>query len=112
MAARAEGCIRIRIVTAIWGLPCGGLDAGSLRGEGLNQGAISHPASDTVLWASASVTGRLRAEVWKPLFLELDASLVFPFQHQRFVFEQPSYQIYEVPWVGRRLEAGLGVHFL
>lgn len=102
-SARLEACARIALPSAFAVSPCGALDIGTLSGaapelRGARKETTGWSAGGAVLRASWSMT------TW--LAVELDATLLAPFERTSFVLEEPLRTVYRAPRV--LFEGGAG----
>jgi hypothetical protein len=84
--------------------PCARLEAGTLEGASY-QVTPSHDVSSA--WLDVGAVGRAEWQVFRPLFLELQAGLRVPVIQGRFIFE-PDSTIYEPAVLGSVVSGGLG----
>lgn len=109
---RAEGCpISLSFQHRFTVEGCGALELGALRAAGRDSSALLESASDTVLSATALLTGRLRMRLAKQIYVEGQGDLGFPLVHHEFVFEEPRERIFRTPVVAFSGRIGLGVQF-
>jgi hypothetical protein len=112
VGGRAEGC-PLSFSARRWlsGEACLGFELGALSGRGQQSSALLVEASDTVLSATALVTGRIRARFGKPFFVEGQGDVGLPLLRHEFVFEEPRERIFLIPVIGFSARLGLGVQF-
>jgi len=113
LGGRAEGCplVRDNFEHRLAGEACLALEMGALHGSGQASSALPEASSDTVLSATALITGRIRARLGRRIFVEGQGDLGVPLLHHEFVFEQPDERIFRIPAVGFSARLGLGVQF-
>jgi len=83
--------------------PCLNGDGGELRVKGLD---TQNPHTRRVTWWAAGPSARLEWLPWRWAGLELEAGLVIPGRHDRFVFQPGPIPVHRVPDVGASV--GLG----
>lgn len=109
--ARFEGCpILVPLTDFLTLQPCAALGLGAVYGAARD---LTHPAPQTVFWADAALTLRLRATVGAT-FLELSGGGVRPLTQPVFGFDDPTgafRALYSVPPVGAVASFGAGVRF-
>lgn len=91
---------------------CAALDLGSLRGQGVRSETLTSAGSDTIVWAAVGAEVRLAWEVAAPFWVELHggSALLLAATHQ-FRFENPSNDVYRVPYFSGSVGGALGVRF-
>ncbi|AKV00584.1 hypothetical protein AKJ09_07247 [Labilithrix luteola] len=100
--ARVEGCARF--TDGRFGLsPCAGIDLGSLTGD---TPELRRASSSSAFWSAATATLRGSFALTPWLSLELEGSLLVPFQRPRFEVDEPLRTVYRPPAV--LFEAGAG----
>ena len=105
---RVDACLPLWTWRTLAALPCARIEAGVLEGR-----ASGFPSAhaDSAPWLAAGAIGRGRWKVLAPLFVELNAGVMFPLIRDRSYFE-PQNVIYDVPAVGFVGGAGLGATLL
>jgi hypothetical protein len=109
---RLEGCpLRLDLGTQLQAVPCAGLDAGALDGEGLPGTGIANPKRATELWLAAVVIARLVLEIDRFLLLEAQADARFPLLRHEFYLESPDRDVHAIPAIGLGGSLGVGFRF-
>jgi len=102
-SARLEGCARIALPSSFAVSPCAALDVGALSGVAPE---LRGARNQTSAWSAAGavVRGSWSMNDW--LSIEIDATLLVPFERTSFVLTEPLRTVYRPPRV--LLDAGLG----
>ena len=102
--ARVEGCARFTIARQAFSLaPCAGLDIGWISGAAPELRDARH---DTTGWSAGAAVLRGGWSVTDWVTLEMDATLLVPFERTSFVLLDPLRTVYQAPHV--LFEAGAG----
>ncbi len=102
--ARLEACARIGRASSRFALaPCLALDVGSLSGAAPE---LHDARTDTTGWSAGGAVLRGSWSLADWLAIEVDATLLAPFERTRFVLQEPLRTVYRAPPV--LLEGGLG----
>ncbi|HLV21389.1 MAG TPA: hypothetical protein VKZ49_10915 [Polyangiaceae bacterium] len=91
-------------------LPCAGIEAGTLQGEGQPRGGALTAARAGRLWLASNFLARLGWQPVSPLTLEAQVGLLVPWVRDTFVFETPDgpTSIFQVPSTAFVAAAGIG----
>jgi hypothetical protein len=109
---RVEGCpLRWRFHEDFGLVPCAGIEAGALHGEGLPGRGIAQPRDATELWLAALALGRIQADVEDFLLLEAQLDVRFPVMQHEFYLERPDRSVHDVPVVAFGASLGVGFRF-
>ena len=103
---RVDACASWPATQTIHVGPCLGVEVGEIEAVG----TIAHPRSASPPWVAAGAVVRGRWAVDRSVFLELEGGAVFPLLRYTFDFD-PQTLLYDVPPVGAKASAGLGVYF-
>jgi hypothetical protein len=114
---RAQG-VQVSVCPLRWGgarlgvAPCGFVDLGTLRSEGVRAERLISAGGDTILWATVGAELRLAWEPAAPFWLELKGAAELPLRRgYRFTFDRPDRDVYEVPDYAGSLALAAGVRF-
>jgi hypothetical protein len=99
--------IRVRLADGLSVAPCGGVEAGVLEGAG---SSIEGARSSRQPWVAGAAEARLRYDVFRFAFAEIDTGVTVPFVRQEFVF-LPSPTVYQAPPAFLRGLVAAGVRF-
>lgn len=91
--------------------PCAGFEVGSIHGEGERSTRLVAAKQTTALWLAATLALGVRIELTSHAVLELDGQLRAPILRRTYVVEQPLVVVYETPWLGAGLFAGIRIPF-
>jgi hypothetical protein len=96
---RIEGCVFALEATRWLRLtPCLGVEGGAIRAEGLLRGALVQAQESTVAWVGVGVLPRLDVDLGR-VVLEVQGGPTFPVVHHEFIFQNPRYEVYDLPVV-------------
>jgi hypothetical protein len=90
------------------GTVCATFDAGILRGQGSN---IAQATTATLFWAAPGAAVRVGWTFVEPVFVEAQGAATFPLRRATFAFDQPSRDLFQVPWVSVSAILGVGIRF-
>jgi len=111
---RVSGCpIAFLFSHVFHGLPCAGVEVGSLHAAGEKSDLVTAPGTVTRPWVAPFLAARLEA-IFGRVFVEAEADLKLPLYRRDFVFEttgQPSLLVYTVPPAAFGASGGAGVRF-
>jgi hypothetical protein len=109
---RVEGCpLRWRFEQHFGFVPCAGIEAGALHGEGLPGREIVFPDQATEPWLAVVAIARLQADVEEFLLLELAGDLRVPLLQHEFYLDRPIRSAHEVPPLAFGVSLGVGFRF-
>jgi hypothetical protein len=112
LAIRAEGCpVALSLTAWLVSEPCLAVDVGQLRAQGVRDETIQITGVDYAPWVSAGAVGRLHADVFGDLGVELEGGLLVPLYRHEFVFRHPDGTVYHTPPITGGLALGLALHF-
>jgi hypothetical protein len=108
---KLEGCpVALSPAGPISILPCVGLAAGALRGQGLQSELIVRPREKVIPWVAAEVAGRLELALGGPVVFEAEAGPQFPLVRHDFYFRNPHQDIHTIPPIAWTIRSGVGVN--
>jgi hypothetical protein len=113
LAGRAELCGWLLGANPILA-GCGSLDLGALQGRG--GGAAAAPKTETAVWLAPGLSLRAVTTLERILVFGLEAGAFFPLVRPRFFYANgdevaDSETIHEVPALGIRVQASVGMRF-
>ena len=93
-----EGCpVVLSLTPWLASEPCLAVEVGQLRAQGVRDEAIQITGVDKAPWVSAGAMGRLHADVFGDLGVELEGGLLVPLIRHEFVFRHPDGTVYHTP---------------
>ncbi len=104
---RLDACVPVTVGS--WLAGCAGVEAGRLRGEGVE---IAHPSVANATWLALDLGAALRVPFGSVVGLDLEGGAAIPLLHPRFVFDTPHAVIHETPKFTAFFAISLRVRFL
>jgi hypothetical protein len=96
---RVEGCaFALEPTPWLRLIPCLGVEGGAIRAEGLLRGSLVQAQESTVAWVGVGVLPRLDVD-FGTVVLEAQGGPTFPAIHHEFIFQNPRYEVYDLPAV-------------
>lgn len=105
-AARGSACVPVASFEGFSAEPCVLAELGALRGAGRQ---VARRKADSAAWFSGGLALRLTARAGADWFLQSEGALCLPGSRPEFVFERPTVEVHQVPWVVGSVTVGLGL---
>jgi hypothetical protein len=106
-----EGCfLRFSFGKVLSMRPCLGVEAGRLAVGGIQQEFLATTENQSALFVAMVQSLRLGVQLGRIFGLEVIGTLVEPFRHDSFGYQQPPVPIYTIPAVSGTVALGLRVH--
>lgn len=109
--ARVDVCPLTGYSGVVFFQPCGGVDFGSLRAEGVASAALPEPKDASHAFVDLLLIGRLGVLIERWLVLELRGELARPLSTHAFGFDQPRAVVFRPPFLALGVSGGAGVRF-
>jgi hypothetical protein len=112
-AGRLSGCVFTwRPAEWLSVVPCLSAEGGVLHGQGIAGGALTEQdvKQATVLWAGVGLLPKIAFRLGRGV-LEIQGGPIAPLVRRKFVFQDPMYEIYNLPAVTGIISAGGAMHF-
>ena len=108
ITGRVELCpVRLGSERALSLRPCLFVDAGRLRGSGVD---VTPERQKAIFWTAAGPELAAEVRLVGPLRAGAEVGILLPFRRDRFFFV-PDSTIHDIPWAGVFGGVGLGLHF-